>query len=34
VVVVSPPHPASTTTTIRTDSPAPNPFMRTELGAL
>ena len=34
VVVVSPPHPASTTTTIRTDSPAPDPFMRTELGAL
>jgi predicted lipid-binding transport protein (Tim44 family) len=33
VVVLSPPHPASTTA-IRTPSPAPNPFMRTELGAL
>jgi hypothetical protein len=33
VVVLSPPHPANTTA-IRTPSPAPNPFMRTELGAL
>ncbi len=33
VVVVSPPHPASTIAT-RTYSPAPNPFIRTELGAL
>ena len=33
VVVLSPPHPASTTA-IRTLSPAPIPFMRTELGAL
>ena len=33
VVVLSPPHPASTTA-IRTESPAPNPFISTELGAL
>ena len=33
VVVLLPPHPASTTDT-RTVSPAPNPFMTTELGAL
>ena len=33
VVEVSPPQPASTTAT-RTYSPAPNPFIRTELGAL
>jgi hypothetical protein len=33
VLVLSPPHPASTTA-IRTDSPAPNPFITTELGAL
>jgi len=33
VVVLSPPHPASTAHT-RTVSPAPNPFMTTELGAL
>ncbi len=33
VVVLSPPHPASTTA-IRTISPAPIPFMTLELGAL
>src|SRR6266550_5787708 len=33
VVVLSPPHPANTTANA-TNSPAPNPFMRTELGAI